>query len=252
MRRSFQEDRVLMEIDGAIATIIMNRPARLNALDLEMWQGLGEAARALESEVNVRVSILTGAGRAFCSGLDIKEATNPEYMLTALNFHNTYEAVQYFRDIFNLYHNLPMPVIAAINGACIGGGMEIALACDVRFAVDTAVFSIPEVTYGLIPDCGGTQRLPRVVGPGIARELIYTGRKIDAAEALRIRLVDHIYPAKQLMINVEKLASEIAAQPPASVQAAKRSLNAAMSMNLEAGLDFESSTASGFYGQKPE
>jgi len=252
MRRSFQEDRVLMEIDGAIATIIMNRPARLNALDLEMWQGLGEAARALESEVNVRVSILTGAGRAFCSGLDIKEATNPEYMLTALNFHNTYEAVQYFRDIFSLYYNLPMPVIAAINGACIGGGMEIALACDVRFAVDTAVFSIPEVTYGLIPDCGGTQRLPRVVGPGIARELIYTGRKIDAAEALRIRLVDHIYPAKQLMINVEKLASEIAAQPPASVQAAKRSLNAAMSMNLEAGLDFESSTASGFYGQKPE
>lgn len=251
MRKSFQDDRVLLETDGAIATITMNRPQRLNALDLGMWQGLGEAARALESDVDVRVSILTGAGRAFCAGLDIKEAANPEYLLTSLTFKNTCEAVQYFRDIFSLYHSLPVPVIAAINGVCIGGGMEIALACDIRLACDTAVFSIPEVSYGIIPDCGGTQRLPRVVGPGRARELIYTGRKIDAAEALRIGLVDHIYPVDQLMTNAKKLSAEIAAQPPAPIQAAKRALNVAMSTSLEAGLDFESSTASNFYGRKP-
>jgi len=248
MRKGFKHDTVLLEITDTIATIIMNRPERLNALNAELWQGLEEAAKAVEAESKVRVAILTGAGRAFSSGLDIKESKSPEDMLAGMEFRGAFEAVKYFRDVFSLYQSLPIPVIAAINGACIGGGMEVALACDIRLAAEDAVFSIPEVVYGIIPDCGGTQRLPRVVGPGIARELIYTGRKIDAGEALRIRLVDHVYPAAQLMDEARKLAAEIASRSPAAVQATKRAMNVAMSSGLEAGLDFETATASKFYG----
>ena len=164
MRKSFKTGKVLLEIDGTMATVTMNRPERLNALDWEMWHGLEGVAKAIESEPGVRVAILTGAGRAFCAGLDIKEITAPEDMLTGLKFRSFFEAVQYCRDVFSLYQTLSVPVIAAISGPCIGGGMEIALACDIRLAADNAVFSIPEVVYGLIPDCGGTQRLPRVVG----------------------------------------------------------------------------------------
>ncbi|MBM3150556.1 MAG: enoyl-CoA hydratase/isomerase family protein, partial [Chloroflexi bacterium] len=161
MRKGFRGDTVLLEVEGAIASIIMNRPERLNALNAELWRGLEEAARAVEAEAEVRVAILTGAGRAFSAGLDIKESKSPEDMLAGMGFRGAFEAVRYFRDVFSLYQSLPVPVVAAINGACIGGGMEVALACDIRLASENAVFSIPEVVYGIIPDCGGTQRLPR-------------------------------------------------------------------------------------------
>lgn len=240
-------EKVLLKIEDAIATVTMNRPEKLNALDRELWMGLEEAARAIEQEPSVRVAILTGAGRAFCAGLDINVLASPEKMFAGLPFRNAFEAVRYFRGVFDMYESLPVPVIAAINGACIGGGMEIALACDIRLASENAVFSIPEVTYGIIPDCGGTQRLPRTVGPGRARELIFTGRKIDALEALRIGLVDHVYSHDQLMTNAIKLAKEIATSSPAAVQAAKKALNIAMSQGLDVGLDYESTIACQFY-----
>lgn len=197
-------EKVLLKIEDSIAMVIMNRPEKLNALDVELWMGLEEAAKAIQHESNVRVAILTGAGRAFCAGLDIKALASPEGMFTGLAFRDAFEGVQYFRGVFSMYESLPIPVIAAINGPCIGGGMEIALACDIRLASDNAFFSIPEVTYGIIPDCGGTQRLPRVVGPGRARELIFTGRKTDATEAYRIGLVDHVYPPNQLIVEARK------------------------------------------------
>jgi len=240
-------EKVLLKIEDAIAMVTMNRPEKLNALDREMWMGLEEAAKAIEHEPNVRVAILTGAGRAFCAGLDIKALASPNEMFTGLAFRDAFEGVQYFRGVFSMYESLPVPAIAAINGPCIGGGMEIALACDIRIASENAVFSIPEVTYGIIPDCGGTQRLPRVIGPGRARELIFTGRKIDAAEALRIGLVDHVYSPDQLMVEARKLANEIAALPPAAVQAAKRALIVAMSCGLDIGLNYESAISSKFY-----
>lgn len=251
MQKHLKTDKAILEIDNAKATVTMNRPERLNAFDIEMWQGLREAAKAIEVEPDLRVVILTGAGRAFCAGLDIKDAPTHDGIRTGLGFHGSFEAVKYVRGIFSMYQYLPLPVIAAINGVCIGAGMEIALACDIRLAADTAVFSIPEVVLGIIPDCGGTQRLPRIVGPGKARELIFTGSKIDAAEALRIGLVDHIYPPDQLMGEAVRLAEQIASQSPAAVQAAKRALNMAMSTDLEAGLDFETTTAIGLFGGKP-
>src|SRR4030042_3092671 len=119
MRKGFKRDTVLREIVDTIATIIMNRPERLNALNAELWQGLEEAAKATEAEPSVRVAILTGAGRAFSAGLDIKELKSPEDMLTGMEFREAFEAVKYFRDVFTLYQSLPVPGIAAINGACI-------------------------------------------------------------------------------------------------------------------------------------
>jgi enoyl-CoA hydratase len=240
-------EKVLLKIENTIATVTMNRPEKLNALDTELWMGLEEAATAIKHEPNVRVVILTGAGRAFCAGLDINALASPEEMFTSLAFRDAFEGVQYFRSVFSMYESLAVPVIAAINGPCIGGGMEIALACDIRLASNNTIFSIPEVTYGIISDCGGTQRLPRVVGPGRARELIFTGRKIDATEAHRIGLVDHIYQPDQLMNEARKLAEEIAALSPAAVQAAKRALNVAMSCSLEIGLNYESAISSKFY-----
>lgn len=241
-------ETVLLKIEDGIATVTLNRPEKLNALDAELWMGLEEAATAIKLEPNVRVTILTGAGRAFCAGLDLKAVTSAEGLSTGATFGEPIEGVQYFRNVFSMYEVLPVPVIAAIQGPCIGGGMEIMLACDIRLAADDAILSIPEVTYGIIPDCGGTQRLPRVVGPSKAKELIFTGRRIDAAEALRIGLVDHVYPLDQLMSETRKLAEEIAALSPAAVRAAKRALNVAMSSSLELGLSYETATASNLYG----
>jgi len=239
--------KVSLKIEDTIATVTMNHPEKLNALDGELWMGLEEAAKAIEHEPNVRVAILTGAGRAFCAGLDVKALASPEEMFAGLTFRDAFQGVQYFRGVFSMYESLTIPVIAAINGPCIGGGMEIALACDIRLASENAVFSIPEVTYGIIPDCGGTQRLPRVVGPSRARELIFTGRKIDATEALHIGLVDHVYPLDQLIAIARRLAEEIAALPAAAVQAAKKALNVAMSCGLDIGLNYESALTSKFY-----
>jgi len=241
-------ETVLLKIEDGIATVTLNRPEKLNALDAELWMGLEEAATAIKLEPNVRVTILAGAGRAFCAGLDLKAVTSAEGLSTGATFGEPIEGVQYFRSVFSMYEALPVPVIAAVQGPCIGGGMEIMLACDIRLAADDAILSIPEVTYGIIPDCGGTQRLPRVVGPSKAKELIFTGRRIDAAEALRIGLVDHVYPLDQLMSETRKLAEEIAALSPAAVRAAKRALNVAMSSSLELGLSYETATASNLYG----
>lgn len=240
-------EKVLLEIEDTMAMITMNRPQKLNALDGELWMGLEKAAKAIEHEPSVRVAIITGAGRAFCAGLDVKALASPEEMFSVLAFRDAFQGVQYFRGVFSMYASLAVPVIAAINGPCIGGGMEIALACDIRLASENAVFSIPEVTYGIIPDCGGTQRLPRVIGPSRARDLIFTGRKIDATEALRIGLADHVYPCDQLMAEAKKLAEKIASLPPAAVQAAKRALNVAMSCGLDIGLNYESAISSRFY-----
>ena len=138
-----------------------------------------------------------------------------------------------------MYEELAVPVIAAINGYCLGAAMELSLCCDMRLASDTAVFGLPEIQFGVIPDLGSTQRLPRTVGLGIAKELIITGRRINATEALRVRLVDHMYPKGQLMAEARKLAEEIAKINPHMVQGAKRAANISMSTPLDVGLRME-------------
>ena len=238
---------VLLEVKDHIATVTLHRPEALNAFDGGLLDGLKEASEQILNDTEVRVVILTGAGdKAFCAGLDLKKAAaGLETMFGAFigKYRNEFEANQYIRDVFRMYYQFPVPVIGAINGYCLGMGCQLALTCDIRLAADTAVFSMPELVIGTVPDCGGTQYLPRIVGAAKAKELIFTGCRVDAAEALRIGLVEHVYPKDKLMEEARRLAEQIAAVSPALIQGAKRAINVAGSYPLDIGLDFETSMA---------
>ena len=236
---------VLLEVRDKVATITLNRPEVRNAVNGEVLEGLAEAAQEVLAQTEIRVVILTGAGgRAFSAGLDLKSASaaGANTVLTG-STRSEVETLQAGGRVYLALETLPVPVIAAINGYCLGMAFELALACDIRLASDTAIFSIPEVQLGTIPDFGGTQRLTKLIGAGKAKELIFTGRRIDAAEALRIGLVQHVYPLDKLMEEAKKLAQEIAAIAPPLIQGAKRSINVAMSYPLDIGLSYETLNA---------
>jgi len=236
---------VLLDVHDKVATITLNRPEVRNAVNGELLDGLAEAAQSILSQTEIRVAILTGAGdRAFSAGLDLKSASaaGADTVLKGTT-RSEVENLQAGGRIYLALENLPVPVIAAVNGYCLGMAMEMVLACDIRLASETAIFSIPEVQLGTIPDFGGTQRLTKLIGAGKAKELIFTGRRIDAAEALRIGLVQHVYPLDKLMEEARKLAQEIAAIAPPLIQGAKRSINVAMSYPLDIGLTFENLNA---------
>ena len=185
-----KNNAVLLDVKDKVATITLNRPEVRNAFNADLLAGLKAAAEGILAQPDIRVAILTGAGdKAFCAGLDLKAAMAGKDIMPPNTARSEFEALQMGGGIYTMVENLPVPVIAAINGYCLGIGFEMSLTCDIRLASDTAIFSIPEVQLGTIPDFGGTQRLTRLVGPGKAKELIFTGRRIDAAEALRIGLV---------------------------------------------------------------
>lgn len=233
---------VLLEINDKIATVTLNRPQARNAFNGGILKGLYEAANHILAEPSVHVVILTGSGdQSFCAGIDLKMIAAGEDLADDLKRHDRFGHIQIYRDCFTAYEKLPVPVIAAINGFCFGAGLELALGCDIRLADESALFSIPEVQLGIIPDGGGTQRLPKIVGVGKAKELIYTGRKIDAREALRIGLVEHVYPKAMLMEEAMKMAQEIA-NNGAPVIGCKRAINIAVNYPADVGLLFESST----------
>src|SRR5882672_9197018 len=231
-------DKVQVEIKGDVATIMLNNPERLNALDNEMWHGIGEACQVVDAAPDVRVAVLMGAGGCFCDGLDVKAGSTRS---TALDDMSPGQALDRIRQhlaghqaSFSAVESLRVPVIGAIQRACMGAGLELALCCDVRLAAEGTLFSIPEVQLGLVPDMGGTQRLRRTVGIGKAKELIYSARRFDAAEALRIGLVQAVYPA-----------GEIGANAPLAVQAAKRAINGTYYGDIGAWLDWETAQCSG-------
>jgi len=241
---------VLFKVEDSVATITLNRPEKANAFNGEMWKALEETAVAVKLNETIRVVIITGSGKSFCGGLDIKQAAAEGIWLGDRTLRSGFETLQYLSKVFSMYEKLPVPVIAAIKGGCIGLGMELALACDIRIASENAVFSIPEAVYGLVPDCGGTQRLPRVVGPAMAKELIFTGRRIDSLEALRIGLVNHVYPDEELNSKINQLAADIVTSVSEAVQASKRCINMAMNTSLEAGLQYETASAESVLGEK--
>jgi enoyl-CoA hydratase len=254
-----KQDIVLLDVAETIATVTLNRPEALNALNEDIWLGLEKAAQNIKANSEVRAVIVTGAGeKAFSAGIDLKMVASRGGGSSAVygNFRE-FDRLHAMKSIFTLYEELAVPVIAAINGYCLGAAMEFILCCDIRMTVDTAVFALPEAQFGVIPDMGSTQRLPRIVPPGIAKELIFTGRRISAAEALRIGLVDHVYPKDQLMAEARKLAGEIAKLNPRIVQGAKRATNMVMQTPLSAGLRIEtdicqaSGSGSGF-GQQAQ
>ena len=239
-------ERVQLEIKGPVATITLNKPERLNALDFEMWEGIGAAATAIDAAPEARVAVLTGAGGAFCAGLDVKQGSTmtrrpDETPAQALAHTRTHLA--HLQACFSRLEACRVPVIAAIQRVCIGGGLELALCCDVRLAAEGTLFAIPEVQIGIVPDMGGTQRLPRTVGVGKAKELIYSARRIDAAEALRIGLVNAVHPAGELAARAGELAAEIAANAPLAVQAAKQSIDGTYWRGRESWLAWEADLA---------
>jgi enoyl-CoA hydratase len=229
-----------VEIEDGIATVVINRPEARNALNQDAFLGLMKAAQSLKENPEVKVAILTGAGdRAFSAGIDLKMVASGGVGSVFTGLRPGFDSLLSLKSIFTMYEDLAIPVIGAINGYCLGAAFELSLCCDMRLASDTAIFGLPEIQFGVIPDLGSTQRLPRIVPPGYAKELILTGRRIDAAEALRIGLVDHVYPLDQVMPEAKKLAEEIAKLNPRIVQGAKRAANLWMTTPLDAGLRME-------------
>lgn len=221
-----------LERDGGVAVVTIDRPEKRNALNAAVRRELVRAVDELERDAAVRVLVLTGAGdRAFVAGADIGEFAErtPLEQREAMTGTRAFEAVA----------ACGKPTIAMINGFALGGGCELALACDVRVAADTAQLGQPEVNLGIIPGGGGTQRLPRVVGMGQAMRLVLSGDLVDAAEALRIGLVDLVYPAAELRERTLELAGRIAAKSPVALRIAKAAIRAAAEMPMSAGLAYE-------------
>jgi enoyl-CoA hydratase len=218
--------------DGAVAVVTINRPEKRNALSAQVRAELIAALDELRDDDSVRVLVITGAGdKAFVAGADIGEFAQR----TPLE----QRAAMTGRRVFDEVAAYPKPVLAMINGLALGGGCELALACDVRLAADTAKLGQPEINLGIIPGGGGTQRLPRVVGTGQAMRLILSGEIIGAAEALRIGLVDVVHPAAELREQTLEFARGMAAKSPVALRMAKSAVRAAADMPLAAGLQYE-------------
>jgi enoyl-CoA hydratase len=222
---------IRVEISESIATLTVDRPSVKNALNLETVQELHEVLDALAVDAGVGVLIVTGAGEtSFVSGADINDirARGRDDGLAAIN-----------SSLFAKIDTFPKPVIAAINGFALGGGCELALACDIRVASETAKFGQPELGLGIIPGAGATQRLPRIVGLGWAKHLVLTGDVIDAKQALEIGLVTAVMPAGQLQLRARELAKKVLRQGPLAARLAKLSLNASARVDLDSGLLIE-------------
>jgi enoyl-CoA hydratase len=228
-------DNLLLERDGAIAVVTVNRPKVLNALNAVTIAELGRAFAELKTDDTVRVVILTGAGeKSFVAGADISELaaqTGASAQATALAGQAAFAQIEH----------LGKPVIAAVNGFALGGGCELAMACTLRLAADSARFGQPEVNLGLIPGYAGTQRLPRLVGKGVALDLLLTGRMVKADEAMALGLVNRVVPAAELMTAARALAAELAVKPPRSLEYILAAVNRGVELPLEAGTDLEAS-----------
>jgi len=230
---------VLESREPGIVTLTMNRPDRLNALSVEMGVALTEALRRVAADPEVRVVVLTGAGRAFCAGGDLSVIREARERGAAKELEPLLRAgVQLVVHM----RTMPQAVIAAVNGPAAGAGMNIALACDIRLASDQATFGQNFARVGLFPDYGGTYLLPRLVGPARAAEMFYTGEMIDAKEAERMGIVSRVVPHDELAVAARALAGRVAAAPPIAARAVKQALFGAARAELERALEFEVKT----------
>jgi enoyl-CoA hydratase len=221
--------------DGHVATITLNRPEARNALSTGMKAELADALGRIEAADDISVLVITGAGdKAFCAGADIRERLDGG--TTPAEF-----AVQQRRTVslFSRIADLRIPTIAAINGAAVGGGAEIALCCDFRVAADQARFGLPEINLGVIPSGGGTQRLARLIGAGGAKRLVLTGAILDAGEARRLGLFDEVVPPTELQARTRELADSLATKAPLALRVAKQVIDEGAATSLEAGLELE-------------
>jgi enoyl-CoA hydratase/3-hydroxyacyl-CoA dehydrogenase len=225
---------LLIRVEPPIAWIILNRPERLNAINLDMLRELSKTLDDLEEDDRIRVVILTGSGRAFSAGADVTGFVGVTPIKAAIFSRK-------FQEILNKIEYYTKPVIVAINGYALGGGLEIAMSGDIRIASETAQLGQPEINLGIIPGAGGTQRLPRLIGKSKAKEMIFTGDMISANEALKLGLVDYVVPPEKLLDEARRLALKLSEKPPIALMAAKYAINIGLETNIWTGLAYESS-----------
>jgi len=224
---------LLYEKDNGIGIVTINRPQVLNALNSEAYEDLYRVFQEIENDPEIRVVIITGSGdKAFIAGTDVTAMAN-------LNAAEAREFASHARKTFDLIYGLSKPVIAAVNGYALGGGCEVALAADLRIASENASFGQPEITLGIIPGSGGTQRLTRLIGMARAKELVFTGNRIDAATALSYGLVNKVVPQAKLMEEAKELAKRIMRNPGVALTLAKIAINSGANVDLNTGLDIE-------------
>lgn len=224
---------VVSNMGNGFVLMTLNRPEAANALSIKMLEQLRDAVAACKFDRSVRCIVVTGAGeKAFCAGADLKERAG-------MDMNQVRRTVSLIRESINDVEALPQPVIAAVNGAAVGGGMELALACDIRIASETATFALTETSLGIIPGAGGTQRLPRLIGKGRAKELIFTARKIDAKEAWDMGLVEVVAPPESLLDKALEIAGQIVRNAPIAVAEAKFAIDKGCDADLSTGLAIE-------------
>lgn len=224
---------VLLEKKGNIAVATINRPKALNALNSDVLNDLSELVDLVNADEEIRALILTGSGeKAFVAGADIGE-------MSSLTKAEGEAFGKRGNDAFRKIETLAIPTIAAINGFALGGGCELSMSCDIRLCADTAVFGQPEAGLGITPGFGGTQRLARLVGAGMAKQMIYTAKNIKADEALRIGLVNAVYPLEELLPAAEKMANTIAKNAPIAVRACKKAINDGLQVDIDQAIVIE-------------
>jgi enoyl-CoA hydratase/carnithine racemase len=229
-----EEQLVLEKREDQVALLTLNRPQAMNSFNFAMLLALKERLEALHFDPEVRVVIITGAGeKAFCAGADLKERAT-------LNEIQVKQFILTIRNLFTFVESMNKPVIAAVNGIALGGGTELALACDIRIASETAGMGLTETRLAIIPGAGGTQRLPRLIGRGKAKELIFTGRRVDSGEALEIGLVNKVCPPENLLNECRSMAGMICETGPIAIQQAKYAINHGLETDLNTGLAIES------------
>lgn len=228
------EKQALLSLrENGVATILLNRPEKANSLSIQMLNELQEIFQQVKYDQSIRCLIITGAGeKAFCAGADLKERAN----MTPVEVKKT---IALIRKTINDIEQLPKPVIAAVNGVALGGGTELALACDIRIASENALLGLTETSLGIIPGAGGTQRLPRLIGKGKAKELIFTARKITASEAEKIGLVEYVEKNENLMEKALEICKLICKNAPIAVTQAKLAIDKGNEMDLQSSLAFE-------------
>lgn len=239
-------NKVLLEKDGHVALITINNPKALNALSTEVLSDLEEAVNDVKADDDIYAVIITGAGdKSFVAGADIAEMKDKSVEEAAAYG-------EFGNKVFRSIETMEKPVIAAINGFALGGGNELAMACDIRLAADNAVFGQPEVGLGITPGFGGTQRLARLIPTGLAKEIIYTARNIKAPKALEIGLVNAVYPHDELMPAAKKMAAGIAKNAPKAVAASKAAINKGLEQNMDDAIATEVAEFSGCFATEDQ
>jgi len=228
-----------IEHQGHVATIWLNRPEKLNALNQAMWAGLPDAVGGLETDGTTRVIVIAGRGRAFTAGIDLTDLAGFPIGTDVAGRVNVYQEIKRLQASFSALADSPLPVLAAIHGHCLGAGVDLITAADIRLAAADAIFSVRETKLGMIADVGTMQRLPKIIAPGHVAELVLTGHDITAQEAERIGLVNHVYPDHEALLEATAgLAEEIAANSPLTTRGIKQILRAGANRSVDEALDY--------------